>query len=74
VRPGKPAVLGHKTQFLLDAGKANVITAVEVRPAGRLTGRRSAEPSTSISEQVGDRGYGQSGRSAVRIDVSGVIP
>lgn len=66
VRPGKPAVLGHKTHFLVDGGKANVITAVEVRPAGESDGQAVGRAldkhrlalSRSPRELVGDRGYG----------------
>src|SRR5713226_8115177 len=66
VRPGKPAVLGHKTHFLVDGGKANVITAVEVRPAGesdgQAVGRALDKHRLNLNrgprELVGDRGYG----------------
>lgn len=66
VRPGKPAVLGHKTHFLVDGGKANVITAVEVRPAGESDGQAVGRAldkhqlalNRSPRELVGDRGYG----------------
>ena len=66
VRPGKPAVLGHKTHFLVDGGKANVITAVEVRPAGesdgQAVGRALDKHRLALNrgprELVGDRGYG----------------
>jgi transposase len=66
VKPGKPAVLGHKTHFLVDGGKANVITAVEVRPAGESDGQAVGRAldkhryalNRGPRELVGDRGYG----------------
>jgi len=66
VRPGRPALLGHKTHFLVDGGKANVITAVEVRPAGesdgQAVGRALDKHRLALNrgprELVGDRGYG----------------
>jgi hypothetical protein len=32
-KPGKPAMLAHKTHFGVDGGRAGIITAVEVGPA-----------------------------------------
>lgn len=65
-KPGRPTILGHKTHFLVDGGMANVITAVEVRPAGesdglamgRVLDKHRLALSRSPREAVGDRGYG----------------
>lgn len=65
-RPGAGTILGHKTHFLVDGGKQNVITAVEVRPAGESDGKavaRALDKHRAVlgrdpRELVGDGGYG----------------
>jgi transposase len=66
IRPGAGASLSHKTHFSVDGGKANIITAVEVRPAGesdgkavgRVLDKHHAALGRPIRELVGDGGYG----------------
>lgn len=66
VKPGRTPILGHKTHFLVDGGKATIITAVEVRGAceadgqavGVLLDKHRGVLSRAARELVGDRGYG----------------
>jgi transposase len=65
-KPGKPAMLSHKVQMIVDGGRANVVTAVDVRPS--CEGDTQAVPTMLVKhemavgrsprELVGDRGYG----------------
>ncbi len=65
-KPGRAPILGHKTHFLVDGGKANIITAVESRAAceadgqavGTLLDKHRAALGRQARELVGDRGYG----------------
>jgi transposase len=65
-KPGRAPILGHKTHFVVDGGKANIITAVESRAAceadgqavGTLLDKHRAALSRQARELVGDRGYG----------------
>ena len=65
-KPGKAPILGHKTHFLVDGGKANIITAVESRGAceadgqavGVLLDKHQETLGRPARELVGDRGYG----------------
>jgi len=59
-------MLGHKAHFLVDGGKANIITAVESRGAceadgqavGLLLDKHRVALGRQARELVGDRGYG----------------
>ncbi len=65
-KPGMTPILGHKTHFLVDGGRATIITAVEARGAceadgnavGTLLDKHRAVVGRSARELVGDRGYG----------------
>jgi len=65
-KPGRAPILGHKTHFLVDGGKENIITAVESRGAceadgqavGVLLDKHRANVGRPAGELVGDRGYG----------------
>src|SRR6266545_4883892 len=66
-KPGKTPLLSHKTHFVVDDGKANIITAVEVtgscepdgRPVGQLLDKHRAAVGRPARELVGDKGYGR---------------
>ena len=63
---GKTPMLSHKTHFVVDDGKANIITAVEVtgscesdgRPVGKLLDKHQNAVGRPARELVADRGYG----------------
>jgi transposase len=63
---GKPAMLCHKTHMAVDGGKANIITAVEVRPSceadshvvATILAKHHANVGRAAREIVGDKGYG----------------
>jgi hypothetical protein len=65
-KPGRAPILGHKTHFLVDGGKVNIITAVETAGAceadgqavGGLLDKHQAVLGRPARELVGDRGYG----------------
>jgi len=65
-KAGRAPILGHKTHFVVDGGKANIITAVESRAAceadgqavGTLLDKHRAALGRQARELVGDRGYG----------------
>ena len=65
-KPGMTPILGHKTHFLVDGGKATIITAVEARGAcepdgnavGTLLDKHRVVVGRPARELVGDRGYG----------------
>jgi transposase len=65
-KPGKTPLLSNKTHFVVDDGKANIITAVAVtgscesdgRPVGQLLDQHKAAVRRPARELVGDRGYG----------------
>lgn len=65
-KPGRAPILGHKTHFLVDGGKANIITAVETTGAceadgqavGGLLDKHRVTLGRPARELVGDRGYG----------------
>jgi len=62
---GRTPILAHKTQMVVDGGKAGIITAVEVRPAceadsqavGRMLAKHQAAVQRPPRELVGDSGY-----------------
>ena len=80
-KPGKTPVLSHKTHFVVDDGKANVITAVEVtgscepdgRPVGKLLDKHRAAVGRPARELVGDKGYG-SEDTVLQCQERGVTP
>lgn len=65
-KPGKTPLLSHKTHFVVDGGKPNIITAVEVtgscepdgRPVGKLLDKHRAALGRPARELVADKGYG----------------
>jgi len=65
-KPGKTPLLSHKTHFLVDDGKANIITAVEVtascesdgEPVGKLLDKHREAIGRPARDLVADRGYG----------------
>lgn len=66
IRPSVGASFSHKTHFSVDGGKVNIITAVEVRPAGewdgqsvgRVLDKHHAALGQPVRELVGAGGYG----------------
>lgn len=62
---GQPALLSHKTHFGVDGGRAEVITAVDVRPSceadnqgvGKMLDKHAAAVGRQVRELVADRGY-----------------
>ncbi|SRR6266567_634558 len=65
-KPGKTPLLSHKTHFVVDDGKATIITAVQVtgscepdgRPVGKLLDKHRAAVGRGARELVADTGYG----------------
>ena len=65
-KPGKTPVLSHKAHFVVDGGKATIITAVEVtgsceadgRPVGKLLDKHRVTVGRPARELVADKGYG----------------
>jgi transposase len=63
---GTTPLLSHKTHFVVDGGRAGIITAVQVtgscqpdgRPVGRLLDKHRAALGRPARQLVGDRGYG----------------
>ena len=63
---GMTPILAHKTHLVVDGGRANIITAVEVTPAceadnqavPRMLDRHTQAVKRPPRELVGDRGYG----------------
>jgi len=64
-KPGRPALLSHKVQMVVDGGREGIITAVEARPSceadshvvTQMLARHEMAVGRPVREIVGDRGY-----------------
>jgi hypothetical protein len=65
-KPGTTPILSHKTHFVVDGGRSNIITAVQVcgsvkadgRAVGELLDKHRSAVGRPARELVADRGYG----------------
>jgi transposase len=80
-KTGQTPVLAHKTHMAVDGGRANIITAVEVRPACEadshavtaVLAKHEIAVGRPVRELVGDRGYGSEAANKVCSE-RGVVP